>query len=182
MSKLEDKSVAISITVVLILSSFFIVGGNDLVRMREEVKAKFHEGTPVNPMSIQQQIDIIIGQSSNMMVVSQRYLNEDDELLVQLNTLRLDLIEAETPGEKYIHKNKLIEVVHTIEHMTEALNMSDMDKEYVASIVANIESSRRIIGNNKYNIVAAEFNEKLSRFPANIIGLVRGVELVYIYG
>ena len=182
MKKLGERSVALAITSTLILSSFFVIGGNTLIEMRENVKLVFQEGTPVNPMSIQQQIGIMIGQASNMLVVSERYLEEDHELVQSFRLARNNLANAETPKEKYYFKTDLLEEIYRMNSFKDELGMSEADNQYFIEILENIESSRRIIRNNKYNIIAADFNDQLRRFPANIISFVRGVEAVYIYG
>jgi|GEM_PF-6256253 len=183
-TRLKHRVFAVLTTFMLIMISIFGVGGNDLRNMRQEISLIFEQGTPINPMSIQQQLDVILAQSSNILVVAGRYLDGNDELLLAVQTSNNNLRTAETPTEKYHQKNILLSNVNLLH---DELNMisfqiSERDNLYLSSALVNIASSERIIRNNKYNSIVTEFNEKLRRFPANIISQVRGIEPVYIYG
>lgn len=182
--RLKHKLLAILTTTILVLISIFGVSGNNLASMRQEISLIFEQGTPLNPMSIQQQLDVIAGQSSNILIVAGRYLNDNNEFLSSVQTSHNNFITAKTPTEKYQAKKILLA---NIQRLNKELDMitpkvSQRDASYLSSALVNIESSERIIRNNQYNAIATEFNKALKRFPANIISRVRNINMAYIYG
>lgn len=180
MSSLNNKKSAIIITVMLIIISIFIIGGNQLITMQKNVNNIFKEGTQTRPLSIQSQINTIIGQANNMIVVSRRYL-EEEQILPIIHALD-NLNKATNPSDKYTYTNKLVLEISALHEKRDIINMSERDLSYFQGIVVNVESANRIIRNNDYNSIAEDFNKTLDRFPANIISAIRRINPSYIYG
>lgn len=182
MAILNNKITAIIITVLFILMSIFIIGGNNLISLKSNVNTQFEEGTYASPVSIQSQIDRILGQANNMLLISRRYVDNEDEIILPLIIAIENLNNAENAQEKYKYTNELVAEIESLNNQAHILNMSERDINYFQSIEVNVTSYNRIISNSDYNLVATNFNNELTKFPANIISLVRGIKPAYIYG
>jgi hypothetical protein len=169
MKYLNNKNIAVKITSFLILFSILLGAHFSLTKLRDEALQTFYNGENRDGKGIQSDLNYIADQCYNLTVVASRYLDKDDKKILEVIQNR-DLIEkANSPGDKYQAKEKLIKSSMILYDNLKSLDLSERDQYYNDSFPINIESRQLIISHNSYNDNALEFNRILKKFPANLV-------------
>jgi len=181
MDILRNKIVALIVSFDLVLVSIFVIGAAQIRANKAVVQSDFF--VQENALSIQSQLDTIFSEAQNMLTVARRYAsaNHPQVEAIENTFAMIDTIPHHSNAELYQAVNQLINQVEALHGNRSNFNMTERDLAYFYSIMVNIESSGRIINNNNFNQQAAEFNDTLRSFPANVISAVRGISPIYLY-
>lgn len=165
---LENRTVAICITVVVILLS--ILGGSHRSLLAAAYSAERYFD------DIQRDLDTRIGLASNLQVVATRYLTSDDDALLELEAAIDVLSDAKTANEKAKANQNLTAATERMDLTLQNIQLSTTDERYRIQIRTDLASYNQIIGHSKYNDKVDSYNtEVLGSFPANILAQLTGV-------
>ena len=141
----------------------------------EDLQNEYLNGEYNDGLSIQNDLDYRAELAYNFITVAKRYLDPDDPAITAVLDARQALSDAQGPAAQY-DANQLLTVAST--DLYEALadvQLSEKDEKYRRSIYSDMTSRNDTIGNDPYNQLAAEYNQKLERFPASILSRLTGV-------
>lgn len=178
---LKNQKIAWGFSLVLIVFSVFIFGGNEIKKIADESKLIFETGTYEDMTSIDKELNKIVSNGNNLIVVSKRVM-PDEKIVKTFEDNVNNLKEAKTPKKKYEEYVKLIESLDKLNDEADNKEKSEKDGDYFELLTAEIKASKRKIENNNYNYIAEKTNEEISGFPQTLIRTVRRIRLVEIFG
>jgi hypothetical protein len=169
MKYLKNRKIAVRITSFIVLLSILLGAHLSLTKLRDEALQIFYSGEKMNGKGIQSDLEYIADQCYNLTVVAGRYMNKEDVIILEIIQNRDLLGNADTPGDKYQAKEKLIKSTMILYENLKSLNLNERDEYYNDSFPVNVESRQLIISHSSYNKNALTFNNILKKFPANIL-------------
>ena len=108
-------------------------------------------------------------------------MDKEHDLITDVRKNREALGAAKTPSKKHQEAQKLLNSVTVLYIYLGDLPLNEKDRKFRNSLYANINSHNIIISRSTYNQHAREFNNILSRFPANILSAVAFVSPLELY-
>lgn len=181
MKYLKDKKTAVIVTSIVVLFSILYGSHNSLIKLKNQVTEVFFNGENGDGKGIDSDLEYISDECYNLTVVAGRYMDKKDERIQDILNNRDILNEADTPGEKFKAKDKLIESAENLYNDLVTMDLNEKDQYYRDSFPVNVESRELIISHNSYNDKARAFNQTLKKFPANILGTVTFVKPQELY-
>jgi hypothetical protein len=181
MKYLNNRKTAIRITAIAVVISILFGSHSSLIKLRDEVLQIFYQGENMNGKGIQSDIEYISDQCYNLTVVASRYMDKKDESIENVLQNRDLLSAADTPGDKYQAKEKLIEASMNLYDDLGSMILEERDQFYRDSFKVNVASRQLIISHNSYNDHALTFNQGIKRFPANILSKLTFVKPLELY-
>ena len=180
MSILHNRFIAGVLALLIVAVSSVVGVGVTLGALRAQTQAVFTLGTQGVP-GIQSDLGEIVAQAFNLTQIASRYLQTDYPAVASVLERRDALQRASTPREKNRAAEELVASVVVLRHTLEGLELSAQDQNLMSMVVVEINSRLVLIGNNPYNSAALGFNQKLERFPANILGRIAGIRPLELY-
>ena len=177
MKLLTKTPVAILIMVVVILASGTLGCRRSLLSARKTAEDLFYSGE-----SIQNDLEYIGATANNLKTIALRYIDADNQLIIDLNETRSALTSSKTISAKYEAAQKLFDAVTALHDSLDPDKMNSTDKGFRASLYDDIKSAMQRISHNGYNDAAREFNDILEHFPAKLIADIAKVEPLQLYG
>ncbi|QHQ59927.1 hypothetical protein Ana3638_03305 [Anaerocolumna sedimenticola] len=181
MRYLKSKKTAVIITSILVLISILYGSHHSLTKLRSEVKEVFFNGENASGKSINSDLEYISDECYNLTVVAGRYIDKDDERIINILNSRELLEKADNPGRKFKTGKKLIEIATVLYNDLKVMELSERDRYYTESFPVNVRSRELIISHNSYNDKAREFNRILKVFPANLLRRMTFVKTLELY-
>ena len=142
---------------------------NTMSRMYDKVAVEFQEGAEKDGLSIQTDLDARASAAYNLATVAKRYMAEDSETVQSVLKASEALNSAKGPAAKYAANEELGEVCTQLYEALGKMELSEKDEQYVT------------MGNDPYNQLAEKYNEKLDRFPANLLGKIFGMDKAELF-
>lgn len=181
MNLLKNKSFAIIVMTIMIIASILIGSHRSLTELSINASNVFINGVAGDGMSIQNDLNQRLELSSNLIKVSDNYIDASNQIFKTISDARNSLTTAETPKEKYNANIKLTEAVNELYNLLGKKNLSDKDGRYRSSIYSDFSSRNDIISHDKYNEYAKKFNDTLKQFPANILSKLTFVKPLELF-
>lgn len=154
---------------------------NTTNRMYDKVAAEFQYGIEKDGISIQSDLVARASAAYNLATVAKRYMAEDSETLLAVLQASEALNKAEGPSAKYAANEELDVVFTRLYEILGGMELSEKDEQYRKSLNAEMKSLSVTISNDPYNQLAEEYNQKLERFPANLLGRILGAEKAELF-
>ncbi|MGI6151883.1 MAG: hypothetical protein ACOYIR_08060 [Christensenellales bacterium] len=177
--KLKRRGVAAIIAAVVMVLTFFASGGAKLSALRSEADRIFYSGERGDGLSIYGDLNTRLDCAYNMGIIARRSGGEGSGELGAVQSAYDALAQAlnsnAPKGSLAALNRELSNAVETLYRAMEGYALSDTDETLVARQYRNFLSANDTISHGGYNLHAAEFNQTLSAFPANVIALFAGV-------
>ena len=182
MDVLHNRVIAGFLCLLIIIASSALGVVSTLGPMRAQVTGLFHVGERRAP-GVATDLNEISAQAFNLTVIAGRYLAPDYPAIVRVTQARDNLNRAMqgqfSPREKRSANNELVGAAQALHSTLSGLELTDQDQNLMATVMTEISSRMTLISQSPYNQAAFNFNQSLSRFPANILGrpFIRPLEL-----
>lgn len=173
---LRQRSTATLVLVVAVLAGVFGVGGAKLKGYETKVEQSFSTGM----YSISADLDARLDAAANLVSMANRVSGADAQSIEAVNKAIATVNAAETPAQKAEADRALAVLVDALYDQAKPLADS-ATADLLAGQLAEFNSRGTIINNNDYNFDAEIFNDDATAFPANLIGLVWGVDPLEYY-
>ncbi len=181
MKYFKNRKTAIGITCIIVFISILLGARISLIKLSDEALRVFNEGERQNGKGIPYDLDYISEQCYNLTVVAGRYIKPEDVKITEVLSGRDKLVAADTPGDKFEAKEKLLEAAMNLYEILGTMKLDERDQYYRDSFAVDIESRQLIISHNSYNEEALAFNKTLKQFPANILSKLTFVNKLELY-
>jgi LemA protein len=169
----RDKSVFITVIVVVVLLVWFSAAYRGLVNERNNMRMQWSD----IESEYQRQVDLIPEITRTIKGNTQL----EAEFLSYIGELRYQWINCRTAGQKIDTAGEIDSMMSNLYVLYE--NYPEFQsEERVRSLIARVSDNEREIASERaeYNHLAEEYNSELSKFPVNIIASITGfVEFPY---
>jgi hypothetical protein len=173
---------AVVVMLLLICISILMGSHRTLLSMYQEVEQTFYTGASDSGTGIQDELNIRVDRSYEMKLIGDKYCSgEDTKFVDSLLAARERLQKAETPHEKYQANVALKLSVEELYARLQELNISHMDLQNFDKFYSAFQEAEKHIQNSGYNQIVMEFNNKLKRFPANLLSRITGIHEAEFY-
>lgn len=180
MNLLYRKNIGILAMVLLILFSALTGAHRGLSKLQGKAEAVFTAGEAGDGIGIQSDLNERLDLAYNMVTIGRKYLPEGDPLLEEVLSARGQLEAGKGPASKYEANSALSIAVKDLYDALKSRSLSATDAPYPDKLYAEFNSRNDTISHDPYNKLAAEFNETLQAFPANVLSklvFIRPLEL-----
>ena len=177
---LNNRVVAVLISLVVVVTSSVLGTALTLGQMRAQAQSTFYIGQGGSP-GIPGDLNEISAQAHNITVIAQRYLADDYPALTRVHSARSYLQLARTPRESYMATGELLAATHALRATLDTLDLSPQDQNLLAGAVADINNRLMLVNAAPYNQAAFRFNQALGQFPANIFGPAAGIRPLELF-
>lgn len=181
LQRLHNRRTAVLLALAVIVLSVFLGASRSLTRLRSDYDSVFYNGDTDTGRGIQEDLLHICDDSTNLLVVAQRYLEPADPVVDAVQKAVQQLREAPAPHAKHEAAVALRQVLDRLDAALQKHDLSDQDSNYRKKLLANIASAYMTIEKSSYNDGARAFNATLGSFPANLLSRVVGVEPLELY-
>ena len=171
MKILQNRTVAIIITAIIVIAAIFLSGSMKLGRERSAVEQMFYSGVENDGYSIERDLTARIEAAYNLMSIGGKYIGATETVSTALSGAREELNAAENIAAKYAANRKLTEAVEDYYTVLETKNLSEQDTQFAIKQYREIKSRNMTISRDGYNEKAQAFNNTLNGFPASIFGV-----------
>lgn len=173
----ENRKLAFLILAIVVAASLFFGGGGALLDLRDEIVVQYSAGSE----SISAELTEMRQNADTMASIARKYDDANAEILAEMTAAIQALNEAETVDGQYEASVRLYAAMENCYSDLTGLELSEMDAEDVRYKYKNFNSALLRISHDPYNERAAAFNEELSRFPASLLGSLRGVKPLSLF-
>ncbi len=181
MEILKKQSTAIAVMILMIVAAALYGGHSSLSDLRDRAEQVFYLGEAGDGIGIRSDLQERADSAYNLVTVARRYLPETDESLQGVLLARQALDQAASVSEMAKADQALEEAVKDLLSKLEEVNLAEKDAPYPQRLYDSFRSRGDTISHDPYNRHAAEFNETLSEFPANLFSRLTGVKELELF-
>ena len=170
MKILENKIVCIVLMVVLIAGGFLLGGYKGLAGQYQKAENVFCLGEDGDGICVANDMAERATSLTNMQTVAKKYLPKGDSVLESAASSLNDFTQAEGDIRALFAANSGMDAAMAV--LYQALDekiLSANDEKYRQRLYADFNSRNDTISHDPYYKYAADYNEILMHFPANII-------------
>lgn len=170
MKILENKIVCIVLMVVLIAGGFLLGGYKGLAGQYQKAENVFFLGEDGDGICVANDMAERATSLTNMQTVAKKYLPKGDSVLESAASSLNDFTQAEGDIRALFAANSGMDAAMAV--LYQALDekiLSANDEKYRQRLYADFNSRNDTISHDPYYKYAADYNEILMHFPANII-------------
>ena len=170
MKILENKIVCIVLMVVLIAGGFLLGGYKGLAGQYQKAENVFFLGEDGDGICVANDMAERATSLTNMQTVAKKYLPKGDSVLESAASSLNDFTQAEGDIRALFAANSGMDAAMAV--LYQALDekiLSANDEKYRQRLYAYFNSRNDTISHDPYYKYAADYNEILMHFPANII-------------
>lgn len=170
MKILENKIVCIVLMVVLIAGGFLLSGYKGLAGQYQKAENVFFLGEDGDGICVANDMAERATSLTNMQTVAKKYLPKGDSVLESAASSLNDFTQAEGDIRALFAANSGMDAAMAV--LYQALDekiLSANDEKYRQRLYADFNSRNDTISHDPYYKYAADYNEILMHFPANII-------------
>ena len=160
------------------LLSIFILGGIKLEAKSNAVRNYFFNGE--DGFSIANDIYVRSECGFNLLTIAKR-IDVDKNAVKTLEKTLAELDTAITVNEYFAANEALTAAFDTLYARIDASDATESDKRLAAKQADEFASRAKTIQKDPYNELAIDFNEEISKFPANIISLLSGTDCAQLF-
>ena len=173
----ENLTIARIVLAAAIVVSLIFGGGGALMDQRTAAEAQFY----ANSESISAELNEMRSNAVVLASIAAKYDTANQSFISDLNGAVALLDEAADVSSKRQASLKLDSAVENLYSNLTGLTLGDMDAQDARYAYKNFSSAQLRIEHDGYNALASEFNSDLARFPANLLGALRGVEALDLF-
>lgn len=170
MKILENKVVCIVLMIVLIVGGFLLGGYKGLAGQYQKAENVFFLGEDGDGICVANDMAERASSLTNMQTVAKKYLSKGDSALESAASSLNDFTQAEGDIRALFAANSGMDAAMAV--LYQALDekiLSANDEKYRQRLYADFNSRNDTISHDPYYKYAADYNEILMHFPANII-------------
>lgn len=179
MGVLKKKSVAVLVSIAMVVLSLACFGGSKLKIYRAEVLEIFTEGEEGNELilGVEHDLEKRIEHANDLLAFAGEYLPEDNALMLSVKSAVNELEKAKDPAEKYSANEQLGAACNELNDYVysnctlKAAHKKYSGRNYFLSPLEG-DNSRMEDSAALYNSSAEEFNSKLASFPGIVVRLL----------
>ncbi len=179
----SGKVLAVIVCVVLIASSIVFGSYKSVNSVRQKALEYFENGDGTQKdLGVAYLLDKKLGQAQNLIIIAERYLNENDESLKALYQAISDM-ESYSDTESAKKANEALnDACALVEETLQNYDLSVQDQSYLSEIMNNSASYDMQMGHCTYNQAAEEFNTvTLNSIPAGFLARLLGVKQLSLF-
>ena len=169
---LYNKKTAYVTLFLMVLISIFIIGGNDIRREQQRILDVMNGYNELG-INVVDESEIILANSSNLLVVASRYVSTSGRRLVEMR--QFGDPNAEEWENNFSRVDEFMPDVHQLINELGALDIENRSAAQLTEIVINIDAASRRIRLSGYNDAAHNFNRVLRNPYTGTIAAVRGI-------
>lgn len=173
----ENLMIARIVLAVCIVLSLIFGGGGALMDLRNAAESQFY----ANSESISAELNEMRSNAVVLSSIAAKYDTADKTLITALNDAVSSLDSAEHISGKHQASLKLDTAAENVYSNLTGLKLGDMDAQDARYAYKNFSSAQMRIEHDGYNGLASEFNQTLARFPANLLGMLRGIDPLALF-
>lgn len=173
----ENRRIACAVLVVCIIASL-LVGSGALITQRTALVTQYNAST----FSISAELLEMRSNAVRLQGIASKYAAADRDLISALNNAVSALDAAKDVQAQYQASLLLQSAVEGCYSNLTALALSSADTSDARYAYKNFSSAQLRISHDSYNELAAAFNAQLAQFPANVLGTLRGVKPLQLFG
>lgn len=173
----ENLMIARIVLVAAIILALVFGGGGALMDRRVATEAQFY----ANSESISAELNEMRSNAAVLASIAAKYDSANQSFISDLNAAVALLDESKDVDAKYQASLKLDSAVENVYSNLTGLKLGDMDAQDARYAYKNFSSAQMRIEHDGYNALAAEFNSELRKFPANLLGVLRGVKPLSLF-
>ena len=167
----ENLLIARIVLAAVIVLSLVFGGGGALMDRRIAAEAQFNADSE----SISAELNEMRSNAVVLCSIAAKYKTANQTFISDLNAAVALLDEAKDVSSRHQASLKLDSAVENVYSNLTGLQLGDMDAQDARYAYKNFTSAQLRIEHDGYNALAEEFNRDLGRFPANLLGALRGV-------
>ena len=185
MNFFKRRSVALFLTVIVVIASTLLSVNVKLGRKAQAVSDGFYDGVVYNgteQKSIASQLRNISDCANSMVTIANNYQLDTEDVENTSEWLRLAV--SYSPGNTdYIHSEyeDLIKAVRTLEDQLGRTALSDRDADSIKEYSTAITDARLAIESAGYNESVREFRRFCDRFPTKLLAQLSGVSMPRLF-
>ena len=173
----ENRPVAYVVLALAVALSLVFGGGGALMDKRADVDQVYQASS----YSISAELHEKRDNAVTILSIAKKYDEADASYIADLDSAVSALESAEGAAAEYAASLQLDSAIEHVYSDLTGIRLSDMDAEDARYKYKNFTSAQLRISHDPYNELAADFNSQLSAFPANLLGLLRGVKPLELF-
>ena len=173
----ENLLIARIVLAAAIAASLIFGGGGALMDRRTALETQFNASS----WSISAELNEMRSNAVVLASIANKYDAADKDYIDALNSAVSVLDGAAEPDEKHAASLALDSAVENLYSHLTGLKLGDIDAQDVRYAYKNFTSAQLRITHDSYNELAAQFNQELGKFPANLLGALRGVDSLSLF-
>ncbi len=170
MKILENKVVCIILMVILIVGGFLLGGCKGLAGQYQKAEKVFFLGEDGDGICVANDMAERASCLTNMQTVAKKYLPKSDSALESASSSLNDFTQAEGDIRAlFVANSGMDTAMAALYQALDDKELSANDEKYRERLYADFNSRNDTISHDPYYKYAADYNEILKHFPANII-------------
>lgn len=174
----KNNIIGAAIMAGLILISLPLGVNRSLSRIRDDVEGLYYYDHA--SFAIYEGISNRESAAENLITVARRYTDDNPQLIPLIDELKYNVDTSTNIFGDFTRQARLnLEIGEASQALYEALSqieLSEKDAKYPDQLIAQMKSEQDKIERSSYNAEARKFNEKLDKFPVNILRHVAGIQ------
>lgn len=151
-------------------------------RLREDVEGQYY--FDMTGYAIWEGIDKRMDAANNLLTVAEKYVEQDPELDVYMDSLERAITQCEDTyfydiedvGETVRYNARMGEAAQNLADRLETLELSEKDAKYPRQLISEMESEQDKIERSSFNDAVLEYNRQREKFPASVLAPISGVK------
>lgn len=165
----------------MIIAGCLLGGFNSGRRLTKALDEAFYGGAKGNGVGVASDLSHRIDCGRNMATIAARYLEPNDELLINIQSVCAEADGAVRLGEKKTADKNVEAAFIQLYELLGNENLSDKDEAYRKSIYADFVSYGDTMSHDPYNDAAVRYNREISTFPGSLVFKLMGLERAPIF-
>lgn len=172
----ENRLVAWVVFAACVLFSLSFSGGRALSNLRQDIETIFYQGVNGDGLCIDRDLARRAECADNLANTASNYASIDKALVENAREASNQLAAATAISDKYQANQACQRAVEALYAAMENTALSASDDSFAYKEYKEFQSRADTISRDFYNERAAQFNQALSAFPADLIGGLSGVK------
>ncbi len=173
----ENRKIAWLALAVCIVFSLFVMGPVKLNSLRNEALEVFRRGVHESgTLSVYTDLRSAAENANILSAVAAPVIGEDDEDILQLETLCEKLLSASDPTDMFEAYSTLPLLAEKVYQKLAQSSPPEEALNTARAASANIRSASNTIEKDEYFSLADEFNQRRSAFPASLFAALTGAD------
>lgn len=177
----ENRLIAWIALALVVVLSISLSGGKAMKDMRYEAERMFYDGAENDGLSIDNDLKMRANSVALLLSIAKSYLPENSQSLQEADAAYAELSAAREIPARHAANERVTRAVENLYTSLEKQSLSEHDKLSAYGAYKEIQNRGYTININTYNVKAREFNNSISKFPANIISQFTGVDALVLF-
>lgn len=177
----ENRVIAWIVLALAVLFSVSFSGGGAMKNMRFETQQIFYDGAAKDGLSINRDLDVRADKAYVLVSIAKSYPGVGEAKIADAEAACKELTESKLIPDRHAANVHLTRAVEDLYTALEQQSMSQTDKDAAYAAYKEVKSRADTISRDMYNSEARTFNESISKFPANLVAMLTGVEPLMLF-